>query len=74
MNSSSNNSSSGGRKVSSFLILFAACMIGVGMGLFGMNYWHASKCASDRSPNEVDDMIDALNKRILQAESMVKTN
>ena len=41
------------------------------MGLFGLNYWHASKCASDRSPDEVEEMVAALKNRLLESESKV---
>jgi hypothetical protein len=43
----------------------------LGMGLFGLNYWHASKCASDRSPDEVEEMVAALKNRLLESESKV---
>lgn len=53
------------------MIIFAACVLGLGLGLFGINYWHATKCASDRSPDEIEDMIQSLTRRLLEAESQV---
>jgi hypothetical protein len=61
----------GGRKISTSMIVFAACVLGLGLGLFGINYWHATKCASDRSPDEIEDMIVALKSRLLESESKV---
>lgn len=56
------------------MIIFAACVLGLGLGLFGINYWHATKCASDRSPDEIEDMVQALTRRLLEAESQVSTS
>jgi len=53
------------------MVIFIACVVGLGVGLFSINYWHATKCASDRSHQEVDTLVDALNRRLLQAESQV---
>ena len=63
-----------GRKISTSMIVFAACVLGLGMGLFGINYWHATKCSSDRSPDEVEDMVVALKNRLLESESKVTEN
>ena len=60
-----------GRKISTSMIVLAACVLGLGLGLFGINYWHAAKCASDRSPDEIEDMIVSLKNRLLQSESKV---
>lgn len=60
-----------GRKISTTMIVFAACVLGLGLGLFGINYWHATKCSSDRSPDEIEDMIVALKNRLLESESKV---
>jgi len=62
------------RKISNVMIIFIACVIGLGIGLFGINYWHATKCASDRSPDEMEDLIEALKRRLLQAESQIYKN
>ncbi len=59
------------KKISTTMIVFAACVLGLGLGLFGLNYYHATKCASDRSPDELEDLIQSLTKRLLQAESQV---
>jgi predicted negative regulator of RcsB-dependent stress response len=61
----------GGKKISTSYIILIACVLGVGIGLFGINYWHATKCTSDKSPQDYEDMISALNRRLLQAESQV---
>jgi hypothetical protein len=53
------------------MIVLAACVLGLGLGLFGINYWHATKCASDRSPDEIEDMIISLKSRLLESESKV---
>ena len=60
-----------GRKLSTSMVVFAACVLGLGIGLFGINYWHATKCASDRSPDEIEDMIVSLKNRLLESESKV---
>jgi len=56
------------------MIVFAACVLGLGLGLFGINYWHATKCSSDRSPDEIEDMVIALKNRLLESESKVSKN
>lgn len=61
----------GGKKISTSYIILIAVILGVGIGLFGINYWHATKCTSDKSPQDYEDMISALNRRLLQAESQV---
>lgn len=63
--------SQNGKKISTTMVILIACIIGLAIGLFGINYWHASKCASDRSPDEIEDLIEALNRRLLQTESKV---
>jgi hypothetical protein len=62
-----------GRKISTSMIVLAACVLGLGLGLFGINYWHATKCASDRSPDEIEDMIISLKSRLLESESKVRS-
>lgn len=59
------------RKISSSMILLVACIFGVAIGLFGLNYYHATKCANSQSTQESSEYIEALNKRLLQAESQV---
>jgi hypothetical protein len=75
MSSSSSTTShqqaTGGKKISTTMIVFAACVLGLGLGLFGINYYHATKCASDRSPDELEDLIQSLTRRLLEAESQV---
>jgi len=57
------------RKPSSSLIFLVLCAIGVGVGLLGLNYWHTNKCTGGQSTEEIDNYIEALNKRLLQAEA-----
>lgn len=42
-----------------------------GVALFSLNYWHASKCSSDRSPDEIEELILTLKNRLLESESKV---
>lgn len=60
------------KKMSSALIVFVACVVGLAIGLFSLNYWHTSRCATERSAAELDEMIDSLHKRLLESESMVR--
>lgn len=60
------------KKMSTSMVIMSACVIGVAIGLFGLNYWHASKCTSSRSPDEIEEYVEALNRRLLQAESKVR--
>ena len=57
-----------GKKVSTSLLVLAACVLGVGIGLFALNYRHATKYATEMSP---DDLIESLNRQLLQSESQV---
>ena len=61
------------KKNSGSMMVLGACLLGVVMGLFGLNYWHTSKCNSgSKSHEEIELMVDGLNRRLLQAESMVR--
>ena len=60
-----------GKKVSTSLLILAACVLGVGIGLFALNYWHATKCATEKSPDEIENLMESLNRRLLQSESQV---
>lgn len=60
------------RKIPTTVVILAACVLGVAIGLFGLNFWHAAKCSGDHKSNEqVDDYIAVLERRILEAESQV---
>jgi hypothetical protein len=63
-----------GRKISTSMIIFGACVLALGLGLFAVNYYHATACASDRSPDEIDEMVQALKNRLLESESQVLKN
>ena len=71
MSGTSSNSPTA-RKMSTSMVILAACVLGVGLGLFGLNHWHATKCSESKSPEEIENYVDAMNKRLLQAESQVR--
>lgn len=62
------------RKISTSLIIFAACVLGIGIALFTLNFWHTSRCATEKSAGEIEEMVEALNRRILQTESQVTSH
>ena len=49
------------------LTLFFVVMAGV--GVFGMNYWHSVRCHEAHSVEEIDDMYQTLQKKLLHVES-----
>ena len=60
------------KKIPSSVILLAACVFGMAVGLFGLNLWHTSRCSGEhRSSEQVDEYISVLERRILEAESQV---
>jgi hypothetical protein len=61
----------GGRKISLPLFVFAACVLGIGFGLFGFNIWHTTNCSGNASQEDVEEHIAALNRRLLESESKV---
>lgn len=62
------------RTVSTSLLAFAAVVLGVGLGLFGLNYWHATRCAESHSVEEIKGFMDVVSKRMLTAESQMIHN
>eukprot|EP01038_Epipyxis_sp_PR26KG_P007777 gene7777-10565_t len=64
----------GGKKISTSLAVILSILVGVGLGLFGLNMWHTSKCSSAHSPEEIEEFIEAINKRLLQSESQILKN
>ena len=62
------------RQASLSLMILAAVVLGVGLGLFGLNYWHATRCAEAHSPAELKEMLDSVSKRLLTAESQTYHN
>ena len=66
-----NSSSTPAKKGPTPIVVIAACLLGIALGLFGLNYWHASKCSSSKPPDEMEKYIEAINRRLLQAESQV---
>jgi len=67
-------SAKGARTVSTSLLAFAGVVLFVGIGLFGLNYWHASRCAEAHSPEELKGFLDGVTKRLLTAESQTIHN
>jgi len=51
------------------LPIFLISLIIVSIGIFGINYYNETRCASDRTENEFDIYSKNINKRLLQAES-----
>ncbi len=49
----------------------AGIVLGVGILIIGLNYWHAMKCVKSKGIDDMDDYINALEKRILELESQV---
>lgn len=58
------------KKISNTLIIFVACVLGLGIGLLTINYWHTSNCTGKTS-TEIDEFLEAFNRRLLQSESLV---
>lgn len=61
-----------GKKMSRSMVMVAACLLGVVIGLLGLNYWHTSKCTSSKTPDEMEIYIEGITRRLLQAESQVR--
>jgi hypothetical protein len=59
------------RKISTTMIIFVACVFGLGIGLLSLNYWHATNCNNNRPPDQTEEYINAFNRRLLHAESQV---
>lgn len=59
------------KKMSTSMIVLIACLLGVVVGLFGLNFWHMAKCADSKSADEIDSYVEGINRRLLQAESQV---
>jgi hypothetical protein len=54
-----------------FTLMASACLIGIAVVMFALNYWHSSKCNGGKAPDEIDKYVEALNRRLLEAESQV---
>lgn len=59
------------KKISNSMVILTACLLGVVIGLLGLNYRYTSKGASSRSADEMDVYIEGIARRLLQAESQV---
>ena len=66
-----NQTSSSNKKGPTSIIIIAACLLGVAFGIFGLNYWHASRCSNSKPPEEIEKFVEAINRRLLMAESQV---
>ena len=74
-NGSASNSSPPPKRISTTVALLTACILGVVVGLFGLNYWHASKCGvGARTPEEIEAYVAGIGRRILQSESLTIKN
>ena len=60
------------KKATTSMLIIAACLMGVVVGLLGLNYWHTTKCANSKTPNEMELYVDGISRRLLQAESQVQ--
>ena len=58
------------RKGPTSIMILGACLLGAALGLFGLNIYHANECQS-KSPNELETYVEAINRRVLAAESEV---
>jgi len=56
------------------LPLFLGCLILIAIGIFGINYYNETRCASDRTEDELNSFSMNINRRILQAESETLKN
>ena len=53
------------------IMIIGACLLGAALGLFGLNIYHATECQPAKSKEELESYIEAINRRLLQAESEV---
>ena len=61
-----------GKKGPTSIMIIGACLLGAAIGLFGLNIYHANECAP-KSPNEIEQYVESINRRLLHAESQVKS-
>ena len=59
------------KKMSTTMGVLTACMLGVVIGLLGLNYWHTTGTLNSKSPDEMDLFIEGISRRLLHAESQV---
>lgn len=59
------------KKMSTSMIIVIGCLLGVAVGLFGLNFWHMAKCQDSKTPDEIEAYVEGINRRLLQAESQV---
>lgn len=64
----------GGKKISLPMVVLAACVMGIALGLFGFNIWHTSRCSTGGEHEDMEEYIAAFNRRLLESESQVLRN
>lgn len=63
------------RKLSITMIILAGCLLGATIGLFGLNFWHASRCTiNSHTQEEMEEYLESVTKRLLNAESQTLKN
>lgn len=55
----------------STIMILGACLLGAAVALFGLNLYQASECRP-KSPDELEQYLESINRRLLQAESQVR--
>eukprot|EP00607_Mallomonas_marina_P005171 CAMPEP_0182429608 /NCGR_PEP_ID=MMETSP1167-20130531/31558_1 /TAXON_ID=2988 /ORGANISM="Mallomonas Sp, Strain CCMP3275" /LENGTH=217 /DNA_ID=CAMNT_0024613537 /DNA_START=124 /DNA_END=777 /DNA_ORIENTATION=+ len=58
-----------GKKMSLSMAALVASILGIGIGLLGLNFYHATRCTGSQSSVEMETYITSIEKRLLQAES-----
>ena len=52
------------------IMIMGACLLGAAIAIFGLNLYQASECKA-KSPDELEQFLESINRRLLQAESQV---
>jgi len=68
------NKASDMKKISISAAAILSCFIGVGVGIISLNYWHATRCTGGATSEELSSSVEAIERRLLQAESQVKVD
>ena len=53
----------------SLSFITVAFIVLAGLGVFGLNYWHSTRCHEAHTKQEIDKMYKTLTTRVLEAES-----
>ena len=62
------------QKLSKLSTIFGSIVIVAATVLFMLNNWHATKCSSSKTSEEIADYIESLKDRLLEAESQAIRN